>query len=298
MLLRQGVTCDDAIRFLDELTQGPLNDLQNGIPRAGTLEAFSMTPTALRYDQWVQQTALKIRAVFADPSIAARLRSGRYGHILAASRPDQIHFLLLAELGELRDYFCFQLANELHSLQERFAHHKGRTLVLDCNDVLHYYRFDKIPWGKEYGIGCVIVFPHVIVDEIDKKAYDTNSEKTQRIARGVYRLLEELQDEMDSKGYSTLADGTIVEVVADEITHVRLSNNDNEAVSCAGLLQQALKPGQVTVISRDIGMRARARMWNLRAEALPDKYLIPNRGFTKPELDEALAVITRTDGDT
>jgi hypothetical protein len=291
MLLRPGVTCADAVKFLENLMFGSLNDVQNALPRIGTLEALDLTLPVRKYDTWTGQAAREIRTVFADLSIAARLRSGRYGHILATSPNPNALVLLLAELSDLRDYFN-ETANQLRELQARFAHHKGRTLVLDCNDVLHYQRFDTIPWTRLYRPGCVIAFPHVIVDEIDKKAYDTGSDTVRGRARGVYRLLEQLQDEMDEKGYATLKDGTVVEVIADEVGHERLSNNDNEAIACAGLLQAALAPGQVTVVTRDLGVRARARTWKLKAEALPEKYLIPGGGFTAADLDQALTLIT------
>ena len=295
MLLRPGVTCGTAIKFLEELTTGSLNNLSNRLPRFEELDQLphGIVPIVLEYERWVQQTAREVSAVFADHTIVARLRGGRYGTIQATSNPAQVLFLLRAELSELRDYLGYEFANELRELQQRFIHHKGRTLVLDSNDVLHYQRFDTIPWVKLYGAGCVVVFPHVIVDEIDKKGYDTGSDKVRTRARGVYRLLEQLQITMDATGgRATLKDGTAVEIIADEIEHVRLGNNDNEAIACASMLQQALAPGQVTVITRDIGMRARARTRKLKAEALPDKYLIPGGGFSGVELDKALAEIT------
>ncbi len=44
------------------------------------------------------------------------------------------------------------------------------------------------------------------------------------------------------------------------------------------------------MITRDIGARARAR--KLKAEPLPETYLIPNGGFTTAELEVALVAIT------
>lgn len=294
MLLRPGVTCTDAIKFLDNLVQGSLNDVQNTLPHRGTEDARDPGRFVREYDLWTGKAARDIRDVFADPAVSARLRGGRYGHILslAGGPSESVLSLLYSELSELRDYFGYELANQFRQLQARFAHRRGRTLVLDCNDVLHYQRFDTIPWARLYGPGCVIAFPHVIVDEIDKKSYDTGSEKIKTRARGVYRLLEQLQDEMVVKGYATLEGGTHVEIIADEVGHVRLPNNDNEAIACAALVQAALAPGQVTVLTRDIGMRARARTWGLRAEKLDEKYLIQGSGLGTTDLDQAVQAIT------
>ncbi|MFD3930056.1 PIN domain-containing protein [Streptomyces sp. NPDC058614] len=181
--------------------------------------------------------------------------------------------LLGMELSE-HGYFTVDAPNELHELQARFQRHRGRTLVLDCNDLLHHQRFDKIPWARLYGAGVVLVLPHVIVDEIDTTAYNNASDKMRTRARGVYRLLEQLQDEIDDNGYADLKDGATLEILADDLGHQRVNNN--ETVARAAYLQQALDPGEVTVITRDIGMRARARTWKLTAEPLPPKYLIPS----------------------
>jgi predicted ribonuclease YlaK len=168
-------------------------------------------------------------------------------------------------------------------------------LVLDCHDLLHYQRFDKIPWTRLYERGVVVVLPHVMVDEIDTTAYNNASDKMRTRARGVYRLLEQLQDEIDAKGFADLADGATLEILADDLWHQRLTNNDNEAVARAAYLQQALAPGQVAVITRDIGMRTRARTWKLKAEPLPPKYLIPSDGLLPAALDSAVETITVTD---
>ena len=295
LLLKPKITCEEAIKLLNDFALGPLNDVQNAIPHSGSPDYFPLLKTAVvKYDRLTEEMMRTMRPVFAGEQVAGRARSGRYRFIMSAEMAGgNVDTLLYAELDELRRYLTYDLANELREQQERYRHHEGRrTLVLDGNDALHYSRFDKIPWAKLYGGACVIVWPHVIVDEIDAKGYSTGSESIRRRARGVYRLFEQLQDEMDEKGYATLQDGTIVEIVADEIDHVRLSNNDNEAVACAGRLQQCLGPGRVTVITRDIGVRARARSWALRAKPLPERYLIPGGGFTAKELDAALAEIT------
>jgi len=294
MQLQPGVTADEAIKALDELTRGSLNDIQNKIPHltSGDFEQliFALIPA---YDGWTDDVSRELRKVFADAEVLARLHGGRYPFIVAGTQnPVRTSQLLYSELGSLRTFFTLVVANALREQQERFKHHQGRSLVLDSNDCLHYARFDKIPWAREYGAGTVVVFPHVIVDEIDAKAYSTGSDKIRRRARGVYSLLERLHEQIDDHGYATLDDGTKVEILTDKPGHLRLPNNDNEAVASAALLQQALAQGQVTVLTRDIGVRARARAWNLKAEELPQKYLIREDRLSRADVAADVAAIT------
>jgi predicted ribonuclease YlaK len=194
--------------------------------------------------------------------------------------------MLNTELGELAVFFM-ECANELRLQQERFRRFSGRTLVLDTNDLLHYQRFDKIPWTSLYGKATRVVIPHIVIDEIDRKSY-AEGEKFPKRARGVYRLLESYLEQIETEGFGTLPDGTGLEVLADEPGHQRLSNNDDEVVVRAAYLQQAVTPTSVTVVTRDIGMRVRARSRLLRAEKLDDKYLIPSDGLRGQDLDAAL----------
>ncbi|MFF1676111.1 PIN domain-containing protein [Streptomyces sp. NPDC058256] len=224
-----------------------------------------------RYDQWTLTASKELLEMFTDRSVTARMRSERYSNIVygdfTARRQVQ---LLNLELQELRTYFM-ELSNELRQLQEKHKHHQGQTVVLDTNDLLHYSRYDKIPWAAVYGKGTVVVIPHVVVDEIDKKSYAT-SDSIRKRARGVFALLE--QTLAEQREGSSVAGGVKVEVMLDEPGHVRLPNNDDEIVARACELKQAIAPTQVTVLTGDNGMRARALAWGLEADKLPEKYRI------------------------
>ncbi|MEU3090747.1 PIN domain-containing protein [Streptomyces massasporeus] len=281
MLLRPGTTCAEAIKFLEALTDQGLNDVQNAVPhlvpgaaeepltRIRKIEALRHAVN--RYDQWTLAAGKQLSEVFAERSVTARMRGERYYNVVygafAEARQAQ---LLNTELQELRTYFM-ELANELRRIQEKHKRHQGQTVVLDTNDLLHYSRYDKIPWQKVYGKGTVVVVPHVVVDEIDKKSYAT-SDTVRRRARGVFALLEQTLTEQ-SKGRPAAGE-TTVEVMLDEPGHVRLPNNDDEIVARACELKQAIAPAPVTVLTGDNGMRARALAWGLAADKLPEKYRI------------------------
>ncbi|MFC7934389.1 PIN domain-containing protein [Streptomyces cinereoruber] len=240
-----------------------------------------------RYDQWTLQATKDVLEVFTDRSIAARMRGERYSSIVLGDHAtERLAQLMNFELNELRTYFM-ELGNEVRLLKAAHAHHQGRTVVLDTNDLLHYSRYDKIPWAKLYGKNTVVVIPHVVVDEIDKKSYAT-SDTIRKRARGVFALLEQTLTEQ-RQGQAT-AGGVRVEVLLDEPQHVRLPNNDDEIVARACELQQAIAPVQVTVLTGDNGMRARALAWGLDAEKLPEKYRIEQ--ITARQKDEYLQTIT------
>ncbi|MFJ3825966.1 PIN domain-containing protein [Streptomyces nodosus] len=281
MLLRPGTTCDEAIKFLTILTDQGLNDVQNAVPhlmaggeedaRVRTEKIETLRHVVNRYDQWTLTATKKLLEVFTDRSVTARMRGERYSNIVygdfTARRQAQ---LLNLELQELRTYFM-ELANELRQLQDKHKHHQGQTVVLDTNDLLHYSRYDKIPWATVYGKGTVVVIPHVVVDEIDRKSYAI-SDTIRKRARGVFALLE--QTLAEQREGQSVAGGARIEVMLDEPGHVRLPNNDDEIVARACELKQAIAPTQVTVLTGDNGMRARALAWGLEADKVPEKYRI------------------------
>lgn len=83
----------------------------------------------------------------------------------------------------------------------------GGDVVLHTHDLLRYSRYDKIPWADVYGKDTMVVIPHVVVDEIDKKSHAI-SDTIKRRARGdghnhqIGRLLDlhEAHDDARSLG--------------------------------------------------------------------------------------------------
>jgi predicted ribonuclease YlaK len=103
-------------------------------------------------------------------------------------------------------------------------------------------------------------------------------------------LEQTLREQRDGQ---TLAGGARVEVLLDEPLHVRLPNNDDEIVARACALQQSIAPAQVTVLTGDNGMRARALAWGLDADTLPEKYRIER--ITSQQKAQYLESITAPD---
>jgi PIN domain len=291
MLLRPGKSTEEAVRLFDDIQSGSLNNLRNEIPLLNAPDFPRWMAIAIRkYTEWTAQAAKQIREVVDDPAVAARLRNETYWVVMASDINALRTFTLLqTELQEVTTFFM-DCANELRIQQENAKRYGNRPLVLDTNDLLHYQRFDKIPWSSLYGKTAHVIIPHVVVDEIDAKSYGEGGKFPKR-ARGVYRVLEEYLDRIEDNGSATLPDGTTLEILADDPGHVRFPNNDNELVARAAFLQQAVYPNRITILTRDIGMRTRAVTRLLRAEKLPDKYLIPSDGLSAADLDAAVASI-------
>jgi rRNA-processing protein FCF1 len=279
MLLRPGTTCAEAIALLDRLTDQGLTDLQNAAPHHfiartsdGVTENWEQAANRVvgQYDRWTLQAATDLLETFTDRSVAARLRGERYNAIVHGQfTADRWTLLFNTELQEVRTYFM-DLANELRRMQGRFTRHRVRTVVLDTNDLLHYMRFDK----RLFGRGTSVMIPHVVLDEIDKKSYETHDTGVRKRARGVFALLEQTLAQIESDGHALVSEDTVVDVLLDEPGHVRLPNNDDEIVARACYLQQAIGPAPVTVVTGDNGMRARALSWGLKARVLDEKYKI------------------------
>ncbi|MGW1810874.1 hypothetical protein [Streptomyces sp. NPDC002078] len=78
MLLRPGITCEKAIRFLDDLVQGGLNDVRNSVPNFAQPMLAGVEPSKLagpdlvvtlrQYTGWTATTARQLADVFADPA--------------------------------------------------------------------------------------------------------------------------------------------------------------------------------------------------------------------------------------
>ncbi|MFI0813544.1 PIN domain-containing protein [Streptomyces echinatus] len=289
-MLRAGTTCTEAINFLDnDLVGGSLNDVSNRIPhmmRTGAEAEAEMRAVRKRYDEWTWKAAEELNRRFSDREIAGHLRAGRYRAILTAPL-DEARLMMYVELAELQDYFR-SVANRVRAMQERYGRAGAvRYAVLDTNTTLHFTRFDKVPWQKVFGKGTAVMVPHVVVDEIDTKSYQTGDKKISRRARGVFRLLESVLEAGPEKAIAD--DGTPVFIAADEPGHARLPVPDDELVASALRLHQAVAPSEVVVVSRDIGVRTRARAWGLPARPLPDTYLIEGGELRRQELEQAAA---------
>ncbi|WP_328974177.1 hypothetical protein [Streptomyces canus] len=87
MLLKPGTTCDQAIEVPEDLTEG-LNHLHDMIPDiVPDIPQRAASHVVRRYDNWTHQATAALLKVFADRSVADRLRGERYHAIMRDQFP-------------------------------------------------------------------------------------------------------------------------------------------------------------------------------------------------------------------
>jgi predicted ribonuclease YlaK len=150
----------------------------------------------------------------------------------------------------------------------------GSTCLLDTNALLHYTRFDQLPWPQRLGQELVrLVVPLAVVDELDGKKYARREEFQQR-SRELLALIDGYVTASPPAGYSTVRDGVTFEVLPDEPGHHRMPSNDQEILERCEFLHQ-VTGRQVTLITADTGMRINAQARRINVFKLSAEDLLP-----------------------
>jgi hypothetical protein len=183
MHLRRGVTAQRAIEVIEEqilASQGPLNvadedpDLKRHV-----------------YLNWVADTEVRLQEIFSDAGTEDPVLGRGYWHICSASSSDE---KLMSRL--VREELRFQagypgISNDsggrlgevrtrLRALT-RLGERPGYIGVPDTNALLHYTRFDQLPWSEQLQSAPVRpVIPIAVVDKLDAKKYARREEFQQR----------------------------------------------------------------------------------------------------------------------
>jgi predicted ribonuclease YlaK len=146
--------------------------------------------------------------------------------------------------------------------------------VLDTNALLHYTRFDLLPWTERMQARPIrLVIPIVVIDELDAKKYARRGEFQQR-ARELLTLIDGHVSASPPDGYSDLRPDVTVEVLPDERGHLRADSNDQEILDRCELLWHATgKP--TTLITGDSGMRISAQSRGIEVFKLAENDLLP-----------------------
>jgi rRNA-processing protein FCF1 len=274
MRLRHGVTVASAINALVErISDSQAARLHDGSP-----------PEAKRqlYLNWVDTTQWHLRTIFLDSELEDSLLGPGYWHICDAS----MHPGLLTRL--INEELVFQvghpgitgdLGGRLGEVLTRLraltwlASRPGRICVPDTNALLHYTRFDQLPWSERMNTALVrLVIPLAVVDELDNKKYARREEFQQR-ARELLTLIGRYVTDLPD-GYSQVREGVTVEVLADEPDRLRMSSNDQEILDRCEFLNQVTE-SPVTVITGDSGMRITAQTRGINVFNLSTADLLP-----------------------
>jgi rRNA-processing protein FCF1 len=249
MRLRYGTTVEQAITALTTA-------VSDSVRVAATIADIESKRQA--YLNWVDATLQRLRVVFLDAELEDSLLGRGYWHICAlplypgkGPSARTASDLLLSRL--IDEELAFQVGHpgvpgdsggrigdavsRLRALTQ-FADRSGRICVVDTNALLHYTRFDRLPWAERLqALPIRLVIPIVVVDELDAKKYARREEFQQR-ARELLTLIDRYVTASPPDGYFALADNVTVEVLPDEPDHLRLPTNDQEILERCEFLHQ------------------------------------------------------------
>jgi rRNA-processing protein FCF1 len=273
MRLRHGVTVEQAIKALAE--------------RISDSQQVSARPDVIRqtYLNWVDTTQQHLRTIFSDTELEDSLLERGYWHIceMYPHSPDiPLNRLIAEELvfqvghpgihGDPGGRVG-QAVTKLRALT-RLASRPGRICVPDTNALLHYTRFDQLPWAGWMQVALVrLVIPLAVVDELDGKKYARRAEFQQR-ARELLTLIDGYVTASPPDGYSEVRKSVTVEVLPDEPSHLRMSSTDQEILERCEFLHQ-VTGNPATLITGDTGMRINARGRGIDVFKLSDDDLLP-----------------------
>ncbi|WP_329311074.1 PIN domain-containing protein [Streptomyces sp. NBC_01262] len=242
------------------------------------LQGLGPSPPCVEYLAWADTCESRLRAVFAEPDITARLHTQRYWHLYRHHEveaddvwvntnlpvPDPAGQEVAAQLTYLAS--IARQTEQLGALAER----PGRVLVYDTNSLMHYQPPDAIEWAKLVKASAVrLVVPLVVVDELDRKQHE-GSEKMAQRARRALQELDKILDGTQPGEAAPLPEraGVSIEFLMDEPGHRREASADDEVIERSVLLAQIIG-GSVAVVTADTGMRLRARAAGLETLRLP-----------------------------
>lgn len=242
------------------------------------LENLGRSPLPQQYLAWVDTCESRLRGVFIEPDVAARLHTDRYWHIYA----DHYDYSVQDPNLPMPDVCGQEAMMQLAALQELAAQcdqmcalvqRPGRVVVYDTNSLMHFQPPDKIDWVRLIRDDKVrLVVPLVVIDELDRKKYAGSPKMAERAAAAL-RALDAALDGAPPGAAVGLPGraGVSIEVLLDEPGHTRMAAADDEIIERSVLLTQ-LSGGPVTVVTADIGMRLRVQAAGLSALKLADRY--------------------------
>jgi rRNA-processing protein FCF1 len=277
MRLRHGATVEQAIQALDQVIQESLQ------PRNIAGQAHDLRVKLNSYLNWVNGAQVRFRLVFADTELEDSLLARAYWNVSMSSIPPS------PELGRLVDEELIfqagnpgvpgdgggrlgQAADRLHGLR-RLADRPGRIFVPDTNALLHFTRFDRLPWPERTGQHVVrLIVPLAVIDELDNKKYARREEFQQR-ARELLTLIDRYETAAPD-AYAQLHQGVTFEILPDEPGHFRAASTDQEILErCEFLAQVTGLP--VTLVTGDSGVRINARARGIDVIKLGEEDLLP-----------------------
>ncbi len=148
-------------------------------------------------------------------------------------------------------------------------------IVPDTNALVHFRRFNEIPWNRLAGMSeARLVVCLLVLDELDELSYRDRSvgDRARSVIKGLrqYRAGKEPEEPVE------IRPGVSMQILIDPPSHVRSPNHDDELLRRVALLASAAG-NRVHVATSDYGMQIRATGRGLNYVELPDELRLPLR---------------------
>jgi hypothetical protein len=258
--LRPGQSGVRAVSDLDGLIQD-LRTAENFLSSDPVIAANS-------YLIWAEKAEQFLLATFESLAVPRALQSDRYWRIRSTdtitSRPMP---LIKAEI-QIQKTTLEAIRSQLnHYISLLTSPPDGSIIVLDTNVYVHGRLVHEVDWHSEFGLPRVtVVVPLVVLDELDR-IKDRDLEYGKRAA-SVLRAWDRLF--IDDKWLvpKELRPRVTLQMVDEPPGHTRQAGQDDEIVRQAAYFAQ-INENRLMIVTRDRGMRLRARAHGLASRALP-----------------------------
>jgi rRNA-processing protein FCF1 len=281
MHLRHGVTVEQAIQGLSEIITESQRTRSIG-------PSIALRAKLNSYLNWVYGAQARLRLLFSDTELEDSLLARAYWHVSTSSvsPSPELHRLIDEELvfqagnpGIPGDTGRLGEAADRLRQRRRLADRSGRICVPDTNALLHYTRFDQLPWRARVGQPAVrLIIPLAIIDELDNKKYARREEFQQR-AREMLAMIDRYETAAPD-AYVPLQEGVTFEILPDEPGHFRAASTDQEILERCEFLTQVTGTSAI-LVTGDSGVRINARARGVEVIKLREDDLLPR--FRSPQ---------------
>ena len=256
--LRAGVEVDYALSRLDELITG-LSNVR------GFSAGAQATILASKYMTWAENAEKMLLALFEDYEVSRSIQTDRYWQIrnITDQTPRPV---------PLVESETYDQERGLQDIRNQLDHYRDvtrvdddeRLLLIDTNVYVHGRMFSQAAWDSlvpEKKV--VILLPLVVVDELDWLK-DHKEE-------GAFKVLRQLDETLkvgEAMKTTVLRDRVRIRLADEPRGHVRLPVTDDELARQA-TYYKSTSNGDLTLITRDRGMRVRAEAAGVTVLMLP-----------------------------
>jgi rRNA-processing protein FCF1 len=264
------VALADVTKALAARIQALENEVLSGTNRGHLL--FSA------YQKWARDTIEQLRGRVTEEAADRLVRSPGYWTmqsvtVATSGTPSNLSTLIRTEAEDRHLALC-DFKSDLDAAHGwRSTLGFAQLVAPDANVILHHHQrtvdFDAIDWHLLTAItGPIrVLLAHQVVDELDRlkrtlPAAKNAPQSPRARARATSRRVEDLFG--DPAKPVTLSDQLVAELVLDDVDHRRLTDADSEIVSRMRLVRQ-IADQDVTIVTSDAGMAARARIAGLAA---------------------------------